>query len=126
MSSPKARRRQRSTRITVAAALVILAAVAVIGAVLAGSWSLLATAALIGVALGAAAVRITHSELMQARRDANRDRAEQAQAYAELTTARTAEHADYVTGMELKMTAHETTIGELEVALTSAQRRAAE
>ena len=126
MSSPKARRRQRSTRITVAAALVILAAVAVIGAVLAGSWGLLATAALLGVALGAAAVRITHSELMQARRDANRDRAEQAQAYRDLTTERADEHATYVAGMEKQMTAHLTTIEELEVALTSAQRRAAD
>ena len=65
MSSPKARRRQRSTRITVAVALVIIAAAAVLGAVLAGSWGLLAATATLGVALGALAVRITHSELMQ-------------------------------------------------------------
>ena len=37
----KARRRQRSTRLTVAAALVIIAAVVVLGAVLSGSWLLL-------------------------------------------------------------------------------------
>ena len=70
MSSPKARRRQRSTRLTLAVALVIIASVAVLGAVLAGSWGLLAIAAVLGVVLGAAATRITHSELMQARRDA--------------------------------------------------------
>ena len=126
MSSPKARRRQRSTRITVAVALVIIAAAAVLGAVLAGSWGLLAAAAVLGVALGALAVRITHSELMQSRRDANRDRAEQAQAFRDLTAERADEHAEFVAGMEQQMTAHQTTIEELEVALTSAQRRAAE
>jgi len=126
MSSPKARRRQRSTRLTLAVALVIIASVAVLGAVLAGSWALLATAAVLGVVLGAAAVRITHSELMSARRDANRDRAQQAQDYRELTAERAIEHAAYVAGMERQMTAHHTTIEELEVALTSAQRRAAE
>src|SRR4051812_8741755 len=109
MSSPKARRRQRSTRLTVAVALILVAAVAVLGALLAGSWVFLATAALLGVALGAAAVRITHSELMESRRDANRDRAKQAQAYAELTTARTAEHAGFVAGMEQQMSTHVTT-----------------
>jgi uncharacterized membrane-anchored protein YhcB (DUF1043 family) len=126
MSSPKARRRQRSTRITVAAALVILAAVAVIGAVLAGSWSLLATAALIGVALGAAAVRITHSELMQARHDAARDRAVQAQEYRALTERRTAESAAFAADMRRKINEREEAIDVLERALSNAQKNAAE
>src|SRR3954471_17942366 len=126
MSSPEARRRQRSTRITLAVALVAIAGAPVLGAVLTGSWALLAAAAVLGVALGAAAVRITHSELMQARRDANRDRAEEARVYHELTATRVAEHATYVVDMEHRMTAHQTTIEELEVALTSAQQRAAD
>jgi TolA-binding protein len=126
MSSPKARRRQRSTRLSIAVALVIIAADAVFSAVLAGSWGLLAAASLLGIALCAVAVRITHSELMQARRDHNRDRAAQAQGYAELTSTRTTEHTAYATGMEQRLSGHQTTIEELEVALTSAQKRAAE
>ena len=63
---------------------------------------------------------------MQTRRDANRDRAEQAQAFRDLTPSVPTEHAAFVAGMEQQMTAHQTTIEELEVALTSAQRRAAE
>ena len=82
-------------------------ALAVIGAVLAARGAPRRTAAVLGVALGAAATRITHSELMQARRDASRDRAEQAQAYRELTDERTTEHAAYVAGMERQMTAHQ-------------------
>ncbi len=113
-------------RLTVAVALVIVAAAAVLGAVLVGSWALLAAAAFLGVALGALAVRITHSELLQTRRDANRDRAEQARAYRELASERAVEQSAFVAGMERKMTAHLTTIEELEVALTSAQRRAAD
>ena len=109
-----------------AVVLVIIAAAAVLGAVLAGSWALLTAAAVLGVALGAFAVRITHSELLQNRRDANRDRAEQAQAYRDLTSERVAENAEFIAGMEKQMTAHQTTLDELEVALTSAQRRAAD
>lgn len=126
MSSPTARRRQRSTRLTVAVVLIVLSALAVAGAVLSGSWLLVTVAAVLGVVLGASATRITHSELMQTRRDAARDRAAQAQAYRDLTVARTAEHAEYTAAMQARMDHQETALGELEVALTSAQKRAAE
>ena len=78
------------------------------------------------MALGAAATRITHSELMDARREAARDRAEQAQAYRRLTVTRTAENAEFAAAMQARITAHESSILELEVALTTAQKRAAE
>jgi chromosome segregation ATPase len=126
MSSPQARRRQRSTRLTVAVVLIALAALAVAGAVLSRSWSLTSIAAVLGVVLGAAATRITHSELMQARRDAARDRAAQAAAYHELTAARTAEHASFAATMQARLTGQGTAITELEVALGSAQKRAAD
>ena len=126
MSSPQARRRQRSTRLTIAVVLIALAALAVAGAVLSGSWSLTAIAAVLGVVLGAAATRITHSELMQTRRDAARDRAAQAAAYHELTTVRSAEHASFVATMEARLAGQGTAIAELEVALGSAQKRAAD
>lgn len=124
--APKARRRQRSTRLTVAAGLIAISALVVIGAVLSGSWLLATVAAGLSVVLGAAATRITHSELMDTRREAARDRAEQAQAYRDLTVTRTAEQATHTATMQSRIAAHEHTIGELEIALTSAQKRAAE
>ncbi len=126
MSSPQARRRQRSTRLTVAAGLIVFAALAVLGAVLSGSWLLVTVAAVLGVVLGASATRITHSELLQTRRDAGRDRAAQAQAYRDLTVARTAEHAEFTAAMQARMDHQENALSELEVALTSAQKRAAD
>jgi chromosome segregation ATPase len=126
MSSPHARRRQRSTRLTVAVVLIALAALAVAGAVLSGSWLLAATAAVLSVVLGAAATRITHSELMQARRDAARDRAQQADEYRSITDARNAEHARFTATMLARVAGQETALAELEVALGSAQKRAAD
>jgi chromosome segregation ATPase len=124
--APKARRRQRSTRLTVAAALLAVSALVVLGAVLSGSWLLVTLAAGLAVALGVAATRITHSELMDARREAARDRAAQAQSYRDLTVARTAEQAEFAASMQGRILAHEHSIDELEVALGSAQKRAAE
>ena len=126
MSSPQARRRQRSTRLTVAAGLIIVAALAVLGAVLSGSWLLVTVAAVLGVVLGATATRITHTELLQTRRDAAKDRAAQAQAYRDLTVARTSEHAEFTAAMQARMDQQDTALSELEVALTSAQKRAAD
>jgi len=126
MSSPQARRRQRSTRLTVAVVLLVVSALAVAGAVLSGSWLFVTTAAVLGVVLGASATRITHSELLQTRRDAARDRADQARDYRDLTEARTAEHAEFAASMTSRFERQETALSELEVALTSAQRRAAE
>ena len=109
-----------------AVVLIAFAALAVAGAVLSRSWSLTAVAAVLGVVLGAAATRITHSELMQARRDAARDRAEQAMAYHALATTRTAEHAQFAATMQARLDGQGTALAELEVALGSAQKRAAE
>lgn len=126
MSSPRARRRQRSTRLTVAAGLIVAAALAVLGAVLSGSWVLVTIAAVLGVVLGASATRITHSELLQTRLDAARDRAAQAQSYRDLTVARTAENAEFAAAMQTRMDHQASALSELEVALTSAQKRAAD
>lgn len=126
MSSPTARRRQRSTRLTVAVALLTTAAVLVTVAFLGGSAWFQAFAAFSAVVLGAAATRITHTELLQSRRDAARDRAEQAQAYRELTDRRTAEHAEFSAAMTARVDRQEVALSELEVALSAAQKRAAE
>src|SRR4030095_3117150 len=78
MSITVARRRQRSTRLVVAVALLVVAALAVGIAVVSMSPLVLAGVSVLVLALGAGATRITHSELMQTRREAARDRAEQA------------------------------------------------
>ena len=127
MASPRSnRRRQRSTRLTVAVTLLALAAVAVLGAVVSGSWLLVTLAAAVGVLLGAAATKITHNEVVTTRRDAARDRAEQAQAYRRLTDERTAENAAFATSMQDKLSHQVAVVGELEEALTAAQQRAAD
>jgi chromosome segregation ATPase len=126
MSSPTARRRQRSTRLTVAVALLTTAAVLVTAAFLGDAAWFQAFAAFTSVVLGAAATRITHTELLQSRRDAARDRAEQAQAYRELTDRRTAEHAEFSAAMTSRVERQEHALTELEAALSSAQKRAAE
>lgn len=125
-SRSAARRRQRSTRLTVAVALLAVATLLVGWALVAGiGWltSLVAVAALV---LGAAATRITHTEVMQARRDAARDRAEQAAEYTALTAERTAENARFATDMRRKIADREEAIDGLELALSKAQRLAAD
>ena len=127
MASPRSnRRRQRSTRLTVAVALLALAAFMVVGAIVSGSWLLVSIAAALGVILGVAATKITHAELVTARHDAARDRAEQAQAYRRLADERAAENSAFVASMLDKLSRQEVAVGELEYALTAAQQRAAE
>lgn len=126
MASSSARRRQRSTRLSVAVALLVVAAVLVAWAVVDNVGWLRAFAAVAAVVLGAAATRITHSELMQTRRDWAQDRAEQAQAYRTLSERRTTEHREYVAGLRGEAERREQAIGELEAALIQAQHRAAE
>lgn len=125
-SRTPARRRQRSTRLVVAVALLAVSAAIVLGAVASSSAGLTAVAAVLAVVLGAAATRITHSEVMQARRDAARDRAEQAQEYRALTERRTAESAVFAADMRRKILEREEAIDVLERALSSAQKNAAE
>lgn len=106
--------------------LLTLAAVLVIVAFLDNVAWFQAFAAISAVVLGMAATRITHSELLESRRDAARDRAEQAQAYRVVTDRRTAEHAAFATAMQSRVERQEHALGELEVALSAAQKRAAD
>lgn len=124
--SPRAaaRRRQRSTRLTVAVVLLAVSALLVGWAMVDGAAWLRSFSAVAAVVLGAAATRITHSELMQTRRDAARDRAQQASDYADLTTRRTAENAAFAADMRRKIKDREEAIGSLEQALSKAQRHA--
>ncbi|CUR54423.1 putative multidomain membrane protein [metagenome] len=126
MSPTNTRRRQRSARLVVAVAFLVVSVLAVAGALLSGSFLLVALAAVAAVLLGSAAVRITHSELMQARRDAARDRAEQAQAYQELDARRTDEHHAHADTLVARIAERQQVIHELEGELSGAQRRLAE
>ena len=119
MSSPKARRRQRSTRLVTAAALILVAAVVVLGAVLSSSLPFVSTAAVLAVALGAAAARITHSELVATRREAAADRARQAQDYRVLAEARSAEHREFATAMKTRVGKAEHAVTQLESAVVA-------
>lgn len=125
-SRPAARRRQRSTRLSVAAALLALSALLVVGAVVSGSFALTALAATIAVALGAAATKITQSELADARVEAARDRAAQARDYAAMTERKTAENMSFALDMRRKIAAREDVIVGLESALINAQRQVAD
>src|SRR4051794_18286702 len=126
MSSPQTRRRQRSTRLMVAAALVITSAVVVLGAVLSASVTLVSVAAVLAVVLGATAARTPHSELTQSRREAAADRAEQAQAYRKLGDTQSREHRSFVDAMSAKVGQAEEAATQLESAVVSSQGRAAD
>ena len=125
-NTPVARRRQRSTRLVVAVALLVIAAVVVGVALVTMSPFAMGAAPLVVLALGAAATRITHSELMQTRRDAGRDRAQQAQAYVALDARRTAEQTALTETLTGRIAEGNKTIHELEASLSQAQRRLAD
>ena len=110
---------------TAAVGLIVLAALVVAGAALSGSWLVVTIAAGLGVVLGAAATRITHTELVESRVEAARDRAAQAQAYNALSDIRTSEHATYLAGVHARIAEKERALDELELALSLSQRRAA-
>lgn len=121
MTSPVGnRRRQRSTRLVVAALMLVVSALAVVGTALTGSWLLVTIAALVAVVLGAAATKITHSELLDSREEAARDRAQQAQAYARLTEARVTENVEFAADMTGKLAKRDATVTRLEKRLGDA------
>jgi chromosome segregation ATPase len=94
--------------------------VVVAAAALTGSLVLTVLAGIAATALGAAAVRITYAEVVDSRRDAGRDRAEQAQAYRRLAEERQAEQAIYVAETSGRITRHQATISRLEERLSEA------
>lgn len=120
------RRRQRSTRVLVAVLLLLLATAAVAGTALTGSWGLVTGAGFLAVVLGAAATKITHSELLSSRREAARDRAEQAQAYRELDVRRSAEGVEFAADMQGLLAKRDATVSRLERRLTDAAAELAE
>lgn len=126
MASPRDRRIQRSTRLTVAVTLIVVSAATVVAAVLAGSGLLVTLAAFASVVLGAAATKITHSELLQSRRDAAADKARTAQEYARITAERTEENRVFADSMQQKIARRQRLIGELQEQLAATHKKVAE
>ena len=116
MTQPAAnsRRRQRSTRLVVAVLLLLGAAAAVAGTAVSGSWLATTVAGGFAVLLGAAATKITHSELMASRVDAARDRAEQAQAFRVLDEHRSAEGVEFAADMQGQVAKRDAIVSRLE------------
>lgn len=114
MASRTARRRQRSTRLTVAVSLVMISALLVAGAVIGQSAVLLTISAAVAVALGAAATKITHSELVQTRVEWARDRAQQAHDYRVLADRTSAENTELRDTLTARIAERQQLIHELE------------
>nr|WP_246303599.1 hypothetical protein [Nocardioides thalensis] len=106
--------------------LLVLAAAAVAGAAVTGSWVAVTIAGAAAVLLGAVATKITHSELMASRRDAARDRAEQAQAFREVDERRSLEGVEFAADMQGRIAQREAVVSRLEGRLADAAAELAE
>ncbi len=127
MSAPSpSRRRQRSVRVTVAAALVGLATVVVVLALPTQSPLWLSFSSVFALVAGGLAARIVYTELLQSRREAAADRAAQAQAYKTMFSERAAEHAEFTSAMTERLAASDKSINELEGTIVLAEARAIE
>lgn len=100
--------------------MILLAAAAVAGTAVTESWLLVTIAAVGAVGLGASATKITHSELLASRKEAARDRADQARAYADLTEVRTTENVEFAADMTGRIAKRDATISRLEKRLGDA------
>lgn len=125
-SAGSSRRRQRSTRVVVAALLLLVAAGAVAGTAVTGSWLAVSVAGAVAVLLGAAATKITHSELMASRVEAARDRAQQAKAFREVDARRAAEGLEFAADMQGRMAKRDATVSRLERRLADTAEELAE
>lgn len=120
------RRRQRSTRLVVAVLLLLGAAAAVAGTAVTGSWLATTVAGGFAVLLGAAATKITHTELTVSRFDAARDRAEQAQAFRAIDERRSAEGVEFAADMQGRIAKRDATVSRLERRLSDAAQELAD
>ena len=123
---PVSRRRQRSVRVTVAAALLSLATLAVVLALPTQSAGWLSVSSVVALVCGFAAARIVYNELVQSRREAATDRAAQAQAYRSMFSERAEEHAEFTTAMTERLANRERAVRELEGTIVLAEQRALE
>lgn len=130
MTSPAPRRRQRSKSLLTAVALLAAAAVLTVVALVAAQTWLLAVAAVVAVVLGGVAVRILATELLNARREAARDRAGLARSYVRITEQHNDENLEFIATMKNLMAQREAerdqVIAELQEQLGQAHLQVAE
>ena len=121
---PQSRRRQRSVRVVVAAALLGVATVVVGVALVLASVVALSIASVLSLVCGAAATRILHAEMVQDRRERARDRARHARRFRTLFVDQSVQHAAFATATRERLAAREREIRELDVTLRLSERRA--
>lgn len=120
------RRRQRSVRVTVAVALLVVASLLVVAALPTRSATWLSLASVLAMALAWAALRMMWTEVLQSRRENAADRAAAAKAYRELFAARSAEHAEFTSTMTERLAEAQMGRRDLEALLGRAQARASQ
>lgn len=126
MASPRTpvRRRQRSTRVTVAISLLSVAIAAVLVSLATGSPLWLGTASVVAMALAVGAVRLMWTEVLQSRRENAADRAAAAAAYRNLFAKRAAEHAGFTTAMTERLAQAHLAAREMEGLVVQHETRA--
>jgi hypothetical protein len=126
MARPSApRRRQRGVRVTVAGALLALAALLTVTALAIATVPVLASACIGTLLLGAAAARILLAEVRQSRRDQARERAAQARAYDAILADRSRAQRALTWTLVERVAAREREVSELEGTLRLLEARAA-
>lgn len=114
--------RGSSKRLAAAALLIFLAVVLVAAAIPTGSWLVVAAAGSACALLGVVATRLTRTEVLVARRDAARDRADQAKAYRDLAALRSAETGAAIQRLSNEIKDREADIAALQDALVESHQ----
>jgi hypothetical protein len=123
-SRPPVRRRQRSTRVTVAVSLLAVAAAAVLASLPTHSALWIGVASVAAMALAAGALRTMWTEVLQSRRENAADRAAAAAAYRNLFSQRVAEHAEFTAAMTDRLAQAHLAAHELEGLIVQHETRA--
>src|SRR6478609_1868146 len=118
------RRRQRSTRVTVAVSLLAVAVVAVVSSLPSQSALWIGIASVVALALAVGALRVMWTEVLQSRRENAADRAAAAAAYRNLFSKRAAEHAEFTTAMTERLAQAHLAARELEGLIVQHETRA--
>jgi hypothetical protein len=126
LATPRAtvRRRQRSTRVTVAVSLLAVATAVVLASLLTAAALWIGVASVLALVLSGVAVRTTWTEVLQSRRENAADRAAAAAAYRNLFAARAAEHADFTHMMTERLAQAHLAARELEGLVVQHETRA--
>ncbi|MFD1824908.1 MULTISPECIES: hypothetical protein [Mumia] len=120
------RRRQRSVRILAASLMLAASAVFVAVAVVSASQGVLVAASVTAVIVGVAAARVIADEVLTTRRAWFKDRAEQAQAYRDISVDRTRENMEFIEAVNETLSITTRRITELNGTLRLAEARADE